>query len=64
MMWPEVVVGDRTGEYFADPDQARIIHERLAHLTSDELVRDESNLSFLFSFMKSWEPYQFARNLE
>lgn len=37
MMWPEVVVGDRTGEYFADPDQARIIHERLAHLTSDEL---------------------------
>lgn len=39
LMWPEVVVGDNTGQYLADPDQARIVHERLAHLTSDELVR-------------------------
>lgn len=38
LMWPEVVVGDQMGEYFVDPDQARIIHDRLAHLTSDELV--------------------------
>lgn len=37
LMWPEVVVGDNTGQYLADPDQARIVHERLAHLTSDEL---------------------------
>ncbi|PIK58046.1 putative nudC domain-containing protein 1 isoform X2 [Apostichopus japonicus] len=40
LMWPEVVVGDQMGEYFVDPDQARIIHDRLAHLTSDELNPD------------------------
>ena len=37
-MWTEVVVGHSGGEYVADPDQARLIHERLAHLTSDERV--------------------------
>ncbi|XP_071502362.1 nudC domain-containing protein 1-like [Diadema antillarum] len=41
-MWTEVVVGNTRGEYVADPDQARIIHERLAHLTSDALGADPS----------------------
>eukprot|EP00057_Strongylocentrotus_purpuratus_P012853 XP_011667327.1 PREDICTED: nudC domain-containing protein 1 isoform X2 [Strongylocentrotus purpuratus] len=41
-MWTEVVVGNTRGEYVADPDQARLIHERLAHLTSDALGPDPS----------------------
>ncbi|XP_033096259.1 nudC domain-containing protein 1-like [Anneissia japonica] len=36
-MWSEVVIGDSRGRYIVDPDQARIIHEKLAHLTSEEL---------------------------
>ncbi|XP_041455134.1 nudC domain-containing protein 1-like isoform X1 [Lytechinus variegatus] len=41
-MWTEVVVGDTRGEYVVDPDQARQIHERLAHLTSDAMDPDPS----------------------
>lgn len=41
-MWTEVVVGNTEGEYIADPDQARMIHERLAHLTSETLGADPS----------------------
>ncbi|XP_071957823.1 nudC domain-containing protein 1-like isoform X2 [Antedon mediterranea] len=36
-MWSEVVTGNSRGRYVIDPDQARIIHEKLAHLTSEEL---------------------------
>ncbi len=39
-MWPEVVEGNQDGEYVVDADQARIIHERLAHLTSQQLNPD------------------------
>ncbi|XP_022082345.1 nudC domain-containing protein 1-like [Acanthaster planci] len=39
-MWTEVVVGNHRGEYVIDEDQARIIHDRLAHLTSDQLNPD------------------------
>lgn len=37
--WPLVVKEDTRGEMVADPSEAAVIHERLAHLTSDELVR-------------------------
>lgn len=49
-MWTEVVVGNTRGEYVADPDQARLIHERLAHLTSDALVCLQS-LNIITDFM-------------
>ncbi|XP_038068788.1 nudC domain-containing protein 1-like isoform X2 [Patiria miniata] len=39
-MWTEVVIGNQRGDYVIDQDQARIIHERLAHLTSDQLHPD------------------------
>lgn len=38
-MWPELVMGDRRGEYVMSDEQAAIIHERLTHLTSEDLVR-------------------------
>lgn len=37
-MWPELVPGDRSGEQVISDEQAALIHQRLAHLTSDELV--------------------------
>lgn len=37
-MWHELVVGDRSGEQLISDEQAALIHQRLAHLTSDELV--------------------------
>lgn len=37
-MWPELVVGDRSGEQVISDEQAALIHQRLSHLTSDELV--------------------------
>lgn len=37
-MWPELVIGDRSGEHVMSDEQAALIHERLSHLTSDELV--------------------------
>ncbi|XP_071785195.1 nudC domain-containing protein 1-like [Asterias amurensis] len=40
VMWPEVVEGNPDGQYVVDADQARIIHERLAHLTSQQLNPD------------------------
>ncbi|XP_053323013.1 nudC domain-containing protein 1 [Spea bombifrons] len=36
-MWPEVIVGDKQGEYVADPAQCAAIAEQLMHLTSDEM---------------------------
>ncbi|XP_002732294.2 nudC domain-containing protein 1-like [Saccoglossus kowalevskii] len=35
--WPEVVSGDKRGEYVVDSDEAKKIHERLSHLTSEQL---------------------------
>ena len=35
LMWPEVVVGDRFGEYVPDPALVDDVVERLAPLTSD-----------------------------
>lgn len=38
-MWQELVLGDRRGEYVMNDEQAALIHERLTHLTSEDLVR-------------------------
>ncbi|XP_069813295.1 nudC domain-containing protein 1 isoform X1 [Dendropsophus ebraccatus] len=36
-MWAEVVVGDKQGEYVADPAQCAAIAEQLMHLTSEDM---------------------------
>uniref|UniRef100_A0A667XH25 NudC domain-containing protein 1 n=1 Tax=Myripristis murdjan TaxID=586833 RepID=A0A667XH25_9TELE len=36
-MWPELVMGDSRGEYVMSDEQAALIHERLTHLTSEDL---------------------------
>lgn len=36
-LWPELVVGNRRGEFVMSDQQAALIHERLTHLTSDDL---------------------------
>lgn len=36
-MWPELVMGDRRGEYVINSQQAALIHQRLSHLTSEHL---------------------------
>ena len=41
-MWPELVMGDRRGEYVMSDEQAALIHERLTHLTSEDLVRTQT----------------------
>lgn len=38
-MWPELVVGDKRGEYIISDEQAALIHERLSYLTSEDLVQ-------------------------
>ncbi|XP_029022760.1 nudC domain-containing protein 1 [Betta splendens] len=35
--WSELVVGDRRGEYVLSEEQAAVMHERLKHLTSEDL---------------------------
>uniref|UniRef100_A0A3Q3JQ90 NudC domain-containing protein 1 n=1 Tax=Monopterus albus TaxID=43700 RepID=A0A3Q3JQ90_MONAL len=47
-MWPELVMGDRRGEYVMSDEQAALICERLAHLTSEELVNLGSH-QYLFT---------------
>ena len=37
-IWPEVIVGDKRGNLVADLEQIEEIHQRLAHLTSDQWV--------------------------
>ncbi|XP_028356351.1 nudC domain-containing protein 1 isoform X2 [Physeter macrocephalus] len=37
LTWPELVVGDKEGEFIRDSAQCAAIAERLMHLTSDEL---------------------------
>ncbi|XP_063042057.1 nudC domain-containing protein 1 [Engraulis encrasicolus] len=34
--WPELVLGDRRGEYCVSQEQVDLIHQRLAHLTTEE----------------------------
>ncbi|KAM4725124.1 nudC domain-containing protein 1 [Anableps anableps] len=36
-MWPELVLGSRRGEFVMSDEQAALIHERLTHLTSEDL---------------------------
>ncbi|CAH2285748.1 nudC domain-containing 1 [Pelobates cultripes] len=36
-MWAEVIVGDKQGEFIADPAQCAAIADRLMHLTSEDL---------------------------
>ena len=38
LTWPELVVGDKQGEFIRDSAQCAAIAERLMHLTSEELV--------------------------
>lgn len=37
-MWPELVTGDRRGEYVMSDEQAALIHERLTYLTTEDMV--------------------------
>ncbi|XP_073446292.1 nudC domain-containing protein 1 isoform X1 [Dendrobates tinctorius] len=39
-MWPEVIVGDKQGEFVADSAQCAAIAEQLMHLTSEDLNPD------------------------
>nr|XP_006635701.1 PREDICTED: nudC domain-containing protein 1 [Lepisosteus oculatus] len=39
-MWPELIIGDQRGEFIMDQAQAALIHERLTHLTSEDLATD------------------------
>lgn len=39
-MWTEVVIGDKQGEFIADPAQCAAIAEQLMHLTSEDLNPD------------------------
>lgn len=41
-VWPELVVGDLSGEQVISDEQAALIHQRLSHLTSEELVGTSS----------------------
>ncbi|XP_075995535.1 nudC domain-containing protein 1 [Genypterus blacodes] len=36
-VWPELVIGNTKGEQMMSDEQAALIHERLAHLTSEDL---------------------------
>ncbi|XP_038131413.1 nudC domain-containing protein 1 [Cyprinodon tularosa] len=36
-MWPELVLGNRRGEFVMSDEQAALIHDRLTHLTSEDL---------------------------
>ncbi|KAK5598435.1 NudC domain-containing protein 1, partial [Crenichthys baileyi] len=36
-MWPELVLGNRRGQFVMSDEQAALIHERLTHLTSEDL---------------------------
>ncbi|XP_078395943.1 nudC domain-containing protein 1 isoform X1 [Cetorhinus maximus] len=38
--WPQLLIGDRRGEFIVDPDQASQINECLLNLTSEELNAD------------------------
>ncbi|XP_072906113.1 nudC domain-containing protein 1 [Hemitrygon akajei] len=40
VMWPEVVIGDRRGEFIVNPSQTSELNERLLNLTSEELNAD------------------------
>ncbi|XP_053571263.1 nudC domain-containing protein 1 [Bombina bombina] len=39
-MWAEIIVGDKQGEYVADPAQCATIAEQLMHLTSEDMNPD------------------------
>ncbi|XP_077349348.1 nudC domain-containing protein 1 [Lithobates pipiens] len=39
-MWTEVIIGDKQGEFIADPAQCAAIAEQLMHLTSEDLNPD------------------------
>ncbi|XP_078543003.1 nudC domain-containing protein 1 [Lissotriton helveticus] len=40
LMWPELIIGDKRGEYVVDPDQSAAIAQSLMHLTSEDLNPD------------------------
>ncbi|KAG7264288.1 hypothetical protein CRUP_026234 [Coryphaenoides rupestris] len=46
--WVELVTGDRRGEYVVSEEQAALIHQRLTHLTADDLVNLGSH-QYLFT---------------
>ena len=45
-MWSELVMGDKRGEYVVSDEQAALIHERLTHLTSEDLVGSTRKLEY------------------
>uniref|UniRef100_A0A8C5H610 NudC domain-containing protein 1 n=1 Tax=Gouania willdenowi TaxID=441366 RepID=A0A8C5H610_GOUWI len=47
-MWPELVMGDRRGQYVMSEEQATLLHQTLAHLTSEDLVNLASH-QYLFT---------------
>lgn len=51
-MWPELVMGDKRGEYVMSDEQAALIHERLTHLTSEDLVRLSLHITLIKSSAK------------
>lgn len=53
-MWPELVMGDKRGEYIISNEQAALIHERLSYLTSEDLVQLLStfNLQIKFNYYR------------
>lgn len=58
-LWPELVMGDRRGELVMSDEQAALIHERLTHLTSEDLVRHGLSTLGLFTCLFSHKlPHQ------
>lgn len=39
-MWPELVLGDRRGEFLMSEEQAALLSQRLSHLTAEDLNAD------------------------
>ena len=57
MTWPELVVGDKQGEFIRDSAQCAAIAERLMHLTSDELVSNCNSSGTSQGFRSMWGLY-------
>ena len=63
MTWPELVVGDKQGEFIRDSAQCAAIAERLMHLTSDELVSSSSSSGTSQGFRSMWGLYHVFQTL-
>lgn len=43
MMWPEIVIGDRSGEYDVSIEDVESVHRKLGHLCADEEVSNDDH---------------------